>query len=220
MNGLSFRRKRRKKNGKSVKHKKVYNNGLRFEEPKERLHFAQEKIYKKAGGIKGLILWAAELLIVCMAAVFLVAAFGQRVVTAGDSMSPVIRNGDVVLVNKVIYNFKGPSRGDIVVFRQNEGEHDSIKRVVGLPGETVQIKDGKILIDGKELSEDIYKSDIEFAGAAADPVSLGEDEYFVIGDDPSASDDSRLPNIGNIKKEDISGTVWFIAGPFKNMGFV
>ncbi len=171
----------------------------------------------KAGS---LFLWILEILIVCMTAVLLVAALGQRVSTAGDSMSPVLKNGNVVLVNHFIYNFKDPARGDIIAFRQDETRHYMLKRVVGLPGEMVQISEGKVLINGREPDKDIYVSDIEYAGEAEEPVKLGEDEFFVMGDNHAASDDSRLPSIGNIKKDDIFGKAWFIVSPGKDFGFI
>lgn len=219
MKGLNFRKKRRKKGGRPGAHKKsgAAVRHLRFENKKDRLHFAQEQIHISP---KSLILWAVEILIVCMTAVLLVAAFGQRVSTAGDSMSPVLKNGDVVLINRFIYNVKSPSRGDIVAYRQEENGRFSVKRIAGLPGETVQIVDGQLLINGELPEKDIYVSDIEFAGEAAEPVELGEDEYFLIGDNHTASDDSRLPNIGSIKRDDIYGQVWFVVKPAKDFGFV
>lgn len=168
----------------------------------------------------GLFRWIIEIVIVCMTAVLLVAAFGQRVSTAGDSMSPVLKNGDIVLINHFIYNIKDPARGDIVAFRQDNNGHYMLKRVVGLPGETVQIKDGKVLIDGEEVTKGIYVSDIEYMGLAENPIELGEDEFFVMGDNHEASDDSRLPGIGNISKKDIFGKAWFIAAPGEDFGFI
>ena len=180
----------------------------------------RKKRGKRRNKAAGIFLWVLEILIVCMTAVLLVAAFGQRVSTAGDSMSPVLRNGDVVLVNHFIYNIKDPARGDIVAFRQDENGHYMLKRVVGLPGETVQITDGQLLINGEAPEEDIYVSDIEYAGEAQEPVELGKDEYFVMGDNHTDSDDSRLPSIGNIKKDDIFGKAWFIVSPGKDFGFI
>ena len=139
MQDLDFRRKRKKSAGKKTARprrakKKPVRRGLRFEDAKAQLHFAQEKIQRNRSGIKELAVWAIEILIVCMAAVFLIAAFGQRVSTAGDSMSPVLKNGDVLLINRLIYRVKSPSRGDIVAFRQNENGHYLVKRIVGRDG--------------------------------------------------------------------------------------
>ena len=88
--------------------------------------------------------------------------------------------------------------------------HYSVKRIVGLPGETVEIKEGRIYIDGEEMKEDIYVSDIDYAGVAGEPLKLGEDEYFVMGDNQAGSDDSRMADIGNVKRNEIYGKVWFV----------
>lgn len=221
MQGLDFRKKRGRTAKKPGRPKgRKTRGGLRFEDKKRGLHFAQEKERNSRIGAKEIILWAVEILIVCMAAVFLVAAFGQRVSVAGDSMFPVLKNGDVVLINRVVYNFKEPSRGDIIAFSQGGESRCSVKRVVGLPGETVQIADGRILINGEEITENIHVSGIEYAGLAEEPVELGDDEYFVIGDNHTASDDSRDPGTGNIKRDDIYGEAWFIAGPAADMGLI
>ena len=220
MQGLDFRKKRRRSSNRPrAQRGRAARKGPRFEEKKDTLHFAKEKLGSPAG-LKGIVLWAVEILIVCMAAVLLVAAFGQRVSVAGDSMSPALKNGDVALVNRLVYRFAKPSRGDIIVFSQSGDNHYSVKRVVGLPGETVQIKDGKILIDGDELTKDINVSDMAYAGLAEEPVELSDGEYFVMGDNHTASDDSRVPGVGNVNEDDIYGKAWFIAGPWEDMGLI
>ncbi len=225
MQGLDFRRKRRNSNNRKQtrprrSRRRAVRGGLHFENGKEPLHFAQEKFRPDRAGAKDIVIWTVEILIVCMLAVFLVAAFGQRVSTAGDSMAPALRNGDVLLINRAVYHIKSPARGDIIAFRQEENGHFSVKRIVGLPGETVQISEGKILIDGEEMTEDIYVSDIEYAGEAEQPVKLGDDEYFVIGDNHAASDDSRLPGIGAVSRDEIYGEAWFVASPGDDFGFI
>ena len=134
-------------------------------------------------------------------------------------MSPVLKNGNVVMINHFIYNIKDPSRGDIAAFQKDGDERYFVKRIVGLPGETVQIKAGKLLIDGKPLKAE-YVSDIGYAGTASEPVHLGKDEYFLLGDNETASDDSREEKIGNIKKKEIYGEVWFVIKPWSDIGFV
>ena len=225
MQGLDFRRKRKNSNNRKPNRprrsrRRAARGGLRFEDGKAPLHFAQEKLRRNRAGAKDIVLWVVEILIVCMLAVFLVAAFGQRVSTAGDSMAPALRNGDVLLINRAVYRIKSPARGDIVAFRQEKNGHFSVKRIVGLPGETVQISEGKVLIDGQEMTEDIYVSGIEYAGEAEQPVELGADEYFVIGDNHTASDDSRLPGIGAVNRDEIYGEAWFIVSPGEDFGFI
>ena len=225
MQDLDFRRKRRqsgskKRNGTRGKKRRITRSGLHFEGTRAPLHFAQEKPAGNRISTRDAVIWAVEILIVCMAAVFLVAAFGQRVSTAGDSMFPALKNGDVLLIDRAMYKIKSPSKGDVVAFRQEENGHYSVKRIVGLPGETVQIVDGRILINGEELKDDIYASGIEYAGEAEQPVELGDGQYFVMGDNHAASDDSRLPSIGSISRDDIYGRAWFVVSPGEDFGFI
>lgn len=220
MQDLNFRKKRRtpgQKPRRQMKGKK-----LRFDDRRKKLYFEKKKGRKRAVSIRRAFLFLFQAVLVCAAAVLLVVFFGYRVSNAGDSMSPALKNGDVVLVNRLIYQIKGPARGDIIVFRPggNENTHYSIKRVVGLPGETVQIIDGRVYIDGEEAERDIYAADIEYAGTAEEPVELGEDEYFVIGDNTGVSDDSRTEDVGNVRLEDICGEAWFVANFGENFGFI
>lgn len=130
----------------------------------------------------------------------------QRVDVYGDSMSPVLEAGDVLLVEKLTPEIREPERFDLVVFRyQYRDNLYYIKRIVGLPGETVQIVDGKLLIDGSALEENFGTELIEKGKRAEEPVVLGEDEYFVLGDNRNHSSDSRDSDIGNLSKEQIIG---------------
>lgn len=220
MQDLNFRKKRRtpgRKPRRQMKGKK-----LRFDDRRKKLYFEKKKGRKRAVSIRRAFLFLFQAVLVCAAAVLLVVFFGYRVSNAGDSMSPALKNGDVVLVNRLIYQIKGPARGDIIVFRPggNENTHYSIKRVVGLPGEIVQIIDGSVYIDGEEAERDIYAADIEYAGTAEEPVELGEDEYFVIGDNTGVSDDSRTEDVGNVRLEDICGEAWFVANFGEDFGFI
>lgn len=187
-----------------------------------KLHFAKDKIQVEPKDMRKIFGWGIQIVCVCLAAFMLVSFFGQRVSNAGDSMRPTLQNGEIVLMNRLIYNASKPKRGDVIAFKPNgnENAHYSIKRVVGLPGETVQIKDGTIYINGEEHVKDIYTFEIESPGIAEDPVKLGEGEYFVMGDNHTSSDDSRMADVGNVKREDIYGKVWFVASFGNNFGFV
>lgn len=137
-------------------------------------------------------------------------AFGFRTVyMAGPSMEPVLHDGEQYIVNKMIYMVGEPERYDIVAFRQveDQGEYYSIKRVIGLPGETVLIQNGQIYINGNPLSDNPIDTYINTAGVADEGLTLGEDEYFVMGDNANNSEDSRYPNVGNLKKNEMIGRV-------------
>ena len=171
---------------------------------------------------KKMIRFGIEIVAVCLLAFILVFFFGQRVSNAGEAMSPAVKNGEIVLVNRLIYEVKKPDRGDVIVFRPNgnENAHFSVKRVVGLPGEEVLIQDGQVLIDGEVLVKDIYSYDITDPGVAAKPVKLGKGEYFVLGDRHESSNDSRMADIGNVRVEDIYGKAWFVASFGPEFGFI
>ena len=135
---------------------------------------------------------------------------------------PVLKNADKVLVNRIVYNASSPKRGDIIVFKPkgNESSHYYTKRIVGLPGETVQIVENWIYINGEKLEEDYTTTKIDTAGIAAEKVKLGGDEYFVMGDNRKNSEDSRSADIGAVKRSYIYGKAWFVVSPKKNFGFV
>lgn len=164
--------------------------------------------------------WFVSILIVVIIGYSIVTFFVQSVTMIGQSMDPVLSNQDVVLLNKRAYTFKEPERYDIVAFKLKE-EPDSyfnIKRIVGLPGETVQIKNGRIFVNGDVLTDLPFEDLIMTEGLALDGVTLKENEYFVIGDNCNNSEDSRYVNIGNITKKEISGRIGFRIAPRGEIG--
>ena len=174
------------------------------------------------GWVPGVISWVVQIIIVCAFAFIFVWYFGQRVSTIGDSMNPVLQNGDVVLVNRIIYDASSPKRGDVIVFRPNGNEniHFYIKRIVGLPGETLQIKEGIIYVDGEAITEKYETTQLIHAGLAEEEIVLGGDEFFVLGDNRENSEDSRMADIGNVKRSEIEGKAWLIVSPISNFGRV
>lgn len=166
--------------------------------------------------------WVFEIAVVCLFAFVAVWYFGQRVSTVGDSMSPVLRNGDVVLVNRIVYNATTPKRGDVIVFKPkgNENDHYYIKRIVGLPGETIEIIENRVYIDGERLKEDYETTNIDDVGVVDEKLKLAGDEYFVLGDNREQSEDSRDADVGNVKREYIYGKAWFVITPGDEFGFV
>ena len=161
-----------------------------------------------------LIYIAASVLAVLMLIAFAV----QRADVYGRSMEPVLCHGDILLVDKLSYRFTDPKRYDIIVFgyRLREGRYYT-KRVIGLPGETVQIRDGQVYIDGRRLEDDIGTGPILEAKRAETEITLGDDEYFVLGDNRNFSSDSRDPDVGNISRDAIIGKIWLRLWPLGNM---
>ena len=162
-------------------------------------------------------------LLCVLGAVWLVITFvGQRTEVEGASMENTLHNGDNLIVDKLSYRFRDPERFDIIVFPfQYQTNTYYIKRIIGLPGETVQImEDGSIYINGEKMEESYGREVIqpETIGRAAEPIVLGEDEYFVMGDNRNKSRDSRTDIVGNIKREDIIGKAWLRIWPLSDFG--
>ena len=169
------------------------------------------------------LLNTAIYLLCVLGAVWLVITFvGQRTEVEGDSMENPLHNGDNLIVDKLSYRFHDPERFDIIVFPfQFQDNTYYIKRIIGLPGETVQIMDdGSIYINGEKLEENYGMEVIkpETIGRAAEPIELGDDEYFVMGDNRNNSSDSRTDMVGNIKRENIIGKAWLRIWPVSDFG--
>ncbi len=148
---------------------------------------------------------------------------GQRTEVIGSSMNDTLSNEDNLWIDKLSYRFTDPKRFDIIVFPFEDTDTYYIKRIIGLPGETVYIDpDGNIYIDDKLLEEDYGKETINVGmiGLASSPITLGEEEYFVMGDNRNNSQDSRRAEVGNIKFDDIEGKAVFRMWPLKRIGFV
>ena len=178
---------------------------------------------KKKSVMRKIIGTIAYVAVICLV-VFLVLRFvGQRTVVNGHSMDPTLANQENLIMDKLSYHFTDPKRFDIVIFPGPEegGEHPYyIKRVIGLPGETVQIIDGKVYINGEELTDDVYgiTDYIEEPGIAAEPLTLGEDEYFCLGDNRPVSYDSRYEAVGPVHRSEIIGKVWIRIWPLSKFG--
>lgn len=168
-----------------------------------------------------------ELLVGGAVAVFLafvlVFSVGMRTSVIGDSMEPALHNGQEILMNRILYRISTPRRGDVIVFlpNGNQNAHFYVKRVVGLPGETVQIREGSVYIDGVLLEENELFDKIADPGIAQNELLLEGDEFFVLGDNRNSSEDSRSGNIGAVKRDDIVGKAWFhMASQDDSMGII
>ena len=161
--------------------------GLTFRRRKKRINI---KV------VKEVFLWIGEAALAFGFACVLVYFFGAALSNVGQSMEPAIYSGDRVLVNRFIYGVKAPTYGDLIVFKPNgnENAHYHIKRVVGLPGDTVTIESGRVFIDGELLDEEILTE--------------------------SMSEDSRSADIGNVHRKDIMGMAWFNITPGERFGWL
>ncbi len=159
-------------------------------------------------------------LFVILALTFLVVHYvGQRTVVSGHSMETTLQDGDNLIIDKISYRFHDPERFDIVIFPP-QGDEDTyyIKRIIGLPGETVEIDEfGQVFINGEILEEGFGREVIEDMGIWDYPITLGEDEFFVLGDNRNESEDSRFGDVGPIKRERILGRAWVRIYPFDNI---
>ena len=170
--------------------------------------------------LKEILSTGIYLLVVLVITYLVIAYVGQRTEVNGNSMQPTLNDGDNLIVDKISYRFRDPERFDIIVFPFVYKESTYyIKRIIGLPGETVQIdEEGNIYINGEILQESYGREVIkeEHRGIASKPITLGEDEYFVMGDNRNNSSDSRLAEVGNIKRDQIIGRAWVRIWPLKD----
>lgn len=165
--------------------------------------------------LKEILSTSLYLLTVLVVTYLIVHYVGQRTEVIGSSMETTLSNGDNLIVDKISYRIRDPKRYDIVVFPfQYEKGTYYIKRIIGMPGETVQIDwDGVIYINGEELTESYGREVIKNPGLAANEIVLGDDEYFVMGDNRNNSMDSRDPSVGNIHRKNMLGRAWLRIWP-------
>ena len=166
--------------------------------------------------IKEVIIWAVEIIAVILLAYFLVEYAVEKTTVVGESMETTLQEGDKIVINKLAYRFSKPKRFDVIVFKQSGKEHSyyNIKRIIGLPGETVQIEDGVVYINDEPIKEKSAVDVIKNPGLSVEPIILEDKEYFVLGDNRNLSEDSRFANIGNVVFDDIIGKAWIRLKPF------
>lgn len=170
--------------------------------------------------LKSILNFSIYILVVLVLTLLVVRYVGQRTVVMGHSMEPTLSDQDNLLVDKLSYRLHDPKRFDVVVFPYQYADKTYfIKRIIGLPGETVRIDDtGSIYINDELLMEAYGKEVIEDSGLARDGITLGADEYFVLGDNRNDSSDSRFVSVGNIKGSQIIGKAFLRIYPFSAFG--
>lgn len=193
------------------------------EKAREERRLRRENCSEKERELRELLGWVVYILIVVCATYLIVTYVGQRTKVSGDSMLNTLHSGDNLIVDKISYRFRDPERYEIIVFPYRyEEDTYYIKRIIGLPGETVQIIDGFVYINGKQLDEHYGREVIEDGkyGIAAEPVKLGKDEYFVLGDNRNHSSDSRETSVGVLHREELIGRAWVRIWPLDSIGVI
>lgn len=171
--------------------------------------------------IKELAGWLLYIVLIIALTWIVVTFVGQRTEVSGSSMETTLSDKDQLIVDKMTYRLRDPKRYDIVVFPyQYQDNTYYIKRIIGLPGETVQILSGMVYIDGMRLDEHYGNEIMENPGIAEEPLTLGEDEYFVLGDNRNNSSDSRASDVGLIHRKDLIGRAWIRVWPLSQIGVI
>lgn len=173
------------------------------------------------GILKELLGWIVYIAVIIGLTWLIITFVGQRTRVSGHSMEATLHDGDNLIVDKLSYRFRDPKRFEIIVFPYRHKENTYyIKRIIGLPGETVQVKDGYVYIDREKLDENYGLEVMEDAGIAAEPIELGEDEYFVLGDNRNHSSDSRDPSVGILHIDELIGRAWIRIWPLDSIGVI
>lgn len=199
---------------------------MKMEEQEEQIK--KTKMEKIPSIAKELLVYAA-IIVIC---VFLIPNYVMaKNVINGESMENSLYDEEQVLTEMISYRFGEPKRFDIIVFyhffdseNPNKSDKDAyefyVKRIIGLPGERVRIEGDTIYINGEPLEEHYGKDPISDSGRANKEITLGEDEYFVLGDNREVSLDSRSSGVGNVKRDWILGKVCARVYPFNKIGCV
>ncbi len=180
-----------------------------------------ERRFSKQFVLKVLITMVEAVIVVFLA--FAITRYGlEKMTVSGEYMSPTLKSGDCVLINKLSYRFHKIHRNDVVVVRQTGSEHSyfTLQRVIGLPGERVQIQEGQVYIDGKKLKEKLDFPLMDNGGLAEDAFTLDKGQYFVLGDNRNECEDSRNATVGNISRQSIIGKAWIRMNSFTFVGMI
>ena len=181
-----------------------------------------DKDYEKTKMKKDLIQYAICILAAILLALVLRTYVMEMIDVEGSSMESTLSNGNFLILDKITYRFTDPERFDIIVFEPDFFDDNTlyIKRIIGLPGETIQIIDGDIYINGELLEEDYGMEEMKRAGRAKEKIVLGKDEYFVLGDNRNHSTDSRSDTVANVNRKYIRGKAFIRLWPLNKITMI
>lgn len=198
------------------------NKKRKIEDLKESRAVSEARERLRDDRTRGIVKWVFEIIVTLVFAVLVAISAFQTVTLQESAMEPTYSVGQKFFVNRALYKIKSPKRGDVIVFKTSASDDAAlhIRRVIGLPGETVQIKEGQIYINGNVYEENSAYQEIADGGLADSAITLESGEYFVLGDNRNNSEDSRFSDIGNISKKYIVGKIWFTVSPKSKIGFI
>ena len=198
------------------------NKKRKIEDLKESRAVSEARERLRDDRTRGIVKWVFEIIVTLVFAVLVAISAFQTVTLQESAMEPTYSVGQKFFVNRALYKIKSPKRGDVIVFKTSASDDAAlhIRRVIGLPGETVQIKEGLIYINGNVYEENGAYQEIADGGLADSAITLESGEYFVLGDNRNNSEDSRFSDIGNISKKYIVGKIWFTVSPKSKIGFI
>ena len=198
------------------------NKKRKIEDLKESRAVSEARERLRDDRTRGIVKWVFEIIVTLVFAVLVAISAFQTVTLQESAMEPTYSVGQKFFVNRALYKIKSPKRGDVIVFKTSASDDAAlhIRRVIGLPGETVQIKEGQIYINGNVYEENDAYQEIADGGLADSAITLESGEYFVLGDNRNNSEDSRFSDIGNISKKYIVGKIWFTVSPKSKIGFI
>ena len=198
------------------------NKKRKIEDLKESRAVSEARERLRDDRTRGIVKWVFEIIVTLVFAVLVAISAFQTVTLQESAMEPTYSVGQKFFVNRALYKIKSPKRGDVIVFKTSASDDAAlhIRRVIGLPGETVQIKECQIYINGNVYEENGAYQEIADGGLADSAITLESGEYFVLGDNRNNSEDSRFSDIGNISKKYIVGKIWFTVSPKSKIGFI
>lgn len=191
-----------------------------YEVPENNGKVKTTEIFASIGGFISSFIETVVVALVLAVVLYLFIMTPHEVV--GNSMHPTYKNGEYLMANKITYKFGKPVRGDVIIFKYSDTQ-DFIKRIIGIPGDEVMVKDGHIYINGKQLDESAYlDSSIITNGESyiheGQSITVPQDSYFVCGDNRPNSSDSR--EFGPIEFSKIKGKAWIVYFPFNQFRIV